>query len=101
VLWGGEFRRGVVYADPSWTPPKVEDSDDAHMIGTIRNAVDCLESGEEPELSYRKALRASEIIFACYESVRRNERVELPLEGVSDNPFHSMLEAGEFEKAGK
>ena len=47
-------------------------------------------------LSYRKALQASEIIFAFYESVRRHARAELPLEGVSDNPFITMLDNGDF-----
>ncbi len=43
----------------------------------------CLETGAEPELSYQKALRATELIFATYESSRRGARVELPL-GVAD-----------------
>lgn len=96
ITWDGQFQRAVVYADPAWQPPTVEDSGDAHMVGVVRNALDSLESGTEPELSYKKALRASEIIFALYESVRRHARIELPLRGVEDNPFLSMLESGEF-----
>jgi predicted dehydrogenase len=96
VLWDGQFQRAVAYNDPSWRPPAAEDDGAAQMIGVVRNALDCLESGEEPELSYKKALQASEIIFALYESVRRHARVELPLEGVTDNPFLTMLENGEF-----
>jgi UDP-N-acetyl-2-amino-2-deoxyglucuronate dehydrogenase len=96
VTWDGEFRRAVVYADSAWQPPKLEEPVELPMNGVIRNALDCLESGAEPELSYQKALRASEIIFAFYESVRRHARVTLPLSGVTDNPFLSMLAAGEF-----
>jgi UDP-N-acetyl-2-amino-2-deoxyglucuronate dehydrogenase len=96
VTWDGEFRRAVVYADPTWQPPTWEEPAELPMNGVIRNALDCLESGAEPELSYQKALRASEIIFAFYESVRRHARVSLPLTGVTDNPFLSMLAAGEF-----
>ncbi|MBC8102221.1 MAG: Gfo/Idh/MocA family oxidoreductase [Cytophagales bacterium] len=99
VLWDGQFQRAVVYADPAWQPPTLPDETaDAPMIGVVRNALDCLESGAEPELSYQKALRASEIIFALYESVRSHTRVALPLTGVSDNPFLTMLANGEFEQ---
>jgi hypothetical protein len=83
----------VVYSDPSWKPEPTPAAP-APEVGVVKNALDCLETGAEPELSHRKALRASEIIFAFYESVRRRVRVELPLEGVTDNPFVTMLEAG-------
>ncbi|WP_274654485.1 Gfo/Idh/MocA family protein [Paenibacillus humicola] len=96
VFWDGEFRQAAVYADPSWKPPVIELQPGEQMIGLVRNALDCLETGEEPELSYKKALRAAEIIFAFYESVRRHARVALPLEGVTDNPFITMLENGAF-----
>jgi UDP-N-acetyl-2-amino-2-deoxyglucuronate dehydrogenase len=90
VLWDGQIGQAVVYNDPSWKPP------DEQLIGVIRNAIDSLDTGEEPELSYKKALRATEIIFGFYESVRRNARIELPLTGVTDNPFITMLENGQF-----
>lgn len=102
VDWDGRFKQAVVYGDPAWTPPAAgEDKGDSHMIGVVRNAVDCRESGAEPELSYKKALRAGEIIFAFYESVRRHARVTLPLEGVTDNPLHAMLDSGELAPTGK
>lgn len=96
VTWDGKFERAVVYAEPAWQPPAVEEADGGPMAGVVRNALDCLKSGAEPELSYRKALRASEIIFALYESVRRHARVALPLVGLTDNPFISMLNDGTF-----
>ena len=52
----------------------------------IADAIEALQSGREPELSAAKALRASELIFACYESARRGERVDLPLESAV-SPF--------------
>lgn len=95
VNWDGHWGRAVVYDDPGWTPPVVEkDGMNEQMVGVVRNAVDCLLSGEEPELSYKRALRAGEIVFAFYESVRRRARVSLPLEGFTDNPLHSLLERG-------
>lgn len=92
VFWDGQIRRAVVYSDPSWSFPVVEEQPEEQMIGMIRNAVDCLESGAEPELSYRKALRVSEALFALYESARRHARITLPLEGVIGNPLHDMLD---------
>jgi UDP-N-acetyl-2-amino-2-deoxyglucuronate dehydrogenase len=96
VMWDGEIRGGAIYSDPSWKPEVEVTPAPEQMKGVIRDAIDCLESDREPELSHKKALRASEIIFAFYESVRRNARVSLPLEGVTDNPFITMLENGEF-----
>lgn len=96
VYWDGEIGQAAVYDDPAWKPPVVEGSQDEQMLGMVRNAVDCLDTGEEPELSYKKALRATEIIFSFYESVRRHARIELPLTGVTDNPFITMLENGDF-----
>lgn len=99
VLWDGKIERAVQYSDPTWQPPTFDSPPDDQMLGVISNAIDCLESGEEPELSYQKALRASEIIFAIYESVRRNTRVELPVTGFTDSPFITMLDAGHFQRA--
>jgi len=91
VMWDGEIRRAVVYKDPDWTFPVVNDDHSIQMKETVRNAIDCLLSGEEPELSYRKAFRAAEILFALYESARRRERVTLPLEGVTGSPLFDLL----------
>jgi UDP-N-acetylglucosamine 3-dehydrogenase len=60
---------------------------------SVKNMVECLESGEEPELSSFKAIRATELIFATYESSRRRARVTLPLE-IEDSPLLSMLQEG-------
>jgi predicted dehydrogenase len=95
VCWDGAYKRAVVYAEPDWRAPDVTPDKEAPMIGLVRNAIDCLETGAEPELSHQKALRAAEIIFGLYESVRRHGRVELPLD-IQDNPFITMLENGAF-----
>jgi UDP-N-acetyl-2-amino-2-deoxyglucuronate dehydrogenase len=80
VSWDGQWKRAVVYRDPTWQPPAVADAHEQ----------DCLETGREPELSWRKALRAAEIIFAAYESVRRRARVELPVT-ITDEPVPAIL----------
>ena len=56
----------------------------------VVDLVDALRSGREPELSGRRALRATELIFATYESSRRRGRVDLPLE-IDDSPLAAML----------
>ena len=61
-----------------------------HTIASVRNLVDAMASGDEPELSSHRALRATELIFATYESSRRRGRVILPLEG-DDSALLSML----------
>ena len=52
----------------------------------VLDLIDALKTGREPELSARHALRATELIFATYESSRRGGRVELPLEPL-ESPF--------------
>ena len=64
-----------------------------HTIASVANLIDCLHSGDEPELSSRKALQATELIFATYESSRRRGRVDLPLD-VDDSALLTMLNEG-------
>ena len=59
----------------------------------IADAVEGLKTGSEPELSGRNALRATEVVFAAWESARRRGRIDLPLE-VDDNPLVAMIDAG-------
>ena len=55
--------------------------------------VDALKNGREPELSARRALAATQLIFATYESSRRRGRVDFPL-AIDDSPFLSMIDDG-------
>lgn len=68
------------------------DLEDPIQLG-ILDLIDALKTGREPELSARKALRATELIFATYESSRRRGRVDLPLE-IDDSPLIAMLQHG-------
>jgi predicted dehydrogenase len=65
--------------------------DDAHVQG-ILDLLDALRTGREPELSAAKALQATELIFATYESSRKRGRVDLPLD-IEDSPYLAMLGA--------
>ena len=62
----------------------------------IAHIVDCLDTGEEPQLGAANALRAMEIIFGAYESERSRGRVEFPLE-IDDNPLDAMVDSGELQ----
>ena len=53
----------------------------------------CLENGTTSLLNAQNALRATELIYATYESARRRERVELPLQGVDEHPLLEILRA--------
>lgn len=44
----------------------------------ITDLAESLRDGREPLLSGRKALAATEVIFACYESARRGGRIDFP-----------------------
>ena len=62
----------------------------------IADVVTSLEARIESELSARRALNATEIIFAVYESSRRRGRVDLPL-NIGDNPLVAMVESGDLQ----
>ena len=68
----------------------------------IAENVRCLREGETPELGAENALKATELIFATWESSRRRGRVDLPLT-IEDNPLIEMVESGELtpEPAGE
>jgi UDP-N-acetylglucosamine 3-dehydrogenase len=80
-----------------------EDFSDEDLVGTVAaggdtvlsvlDLIDAVETGREPELSGRKALQATELIFATYESSRRRSRIVLPLD-VDDSALLTMIEEG-------
>ena len=71
------------------------DATPEHSVSAILDLVDALKNGREPECSGRRALQATEVIFATYESSRRRQRVDLPLE-IEDSPLQTMLAAGDL-----
>ncbi|MDH7568289.1 MAG: Gfo/Idh/MocA family oxidoreductase [Armatimonadota bacterium] len=56
----------------------------------VLDVIDALKHQREPELSGRRALQATELIFATYESSRRRARVDLPLD-IEDSPLQALL----------
>ena len=66
---------------------------DNDTVLSVLDLIACLESGDEPRLAGRKALQATELIFATYESSRRRSRIQLPLD-TDDSALITMLEEG-------
>lgn len=83
-----------------WEPVATEDG--LHgwefVDRAVAENVRCLREDEVPELCAENALRATELIFATWESSRRRGRVDLPLD-IEDNPLQAMLESGDLDPA--
>jgi UDP-N-acetylglucosamine 3-dehydrogenase len=71
---------------PSLDFEPLNDLSIAEVVGAVRE-------GRTSELCAENALRATEIIYAGYESSRRRGRVDLPLT-IKDNPLESMIRKG-------
>ena len=83
-----------------WQTPKIPGglhAGDAVSDGIV-DAIESLQTGREPLLSVHNALRATEVIFATYESSRRRGRVDLPLK-TRDSAYLAMVESGELKPA--
>jgi UDP-N-acetyl-2-amino-2-deoxyglucuronate dehydrogenase len=91
IFWDGEFKEVRLYDDPSFRAPEVRADGDAQMRAMMTHILDCYETGVESEVSLQKAMRAAEIIFTGYESIRRRERLSIPTTGFTDNPIHAIL----------
>lgn len=92
---GGKEQPLRVLSGGKWTAPVLEGVV-AHRDATVLSVldlVDAVKAGREPELSGRKALAATELIFSTYESSRRRGRIALPLD-VEDSALLSMLKEG-------
>ncbi|MEW6356941.1 MAG: family 16 glycoside hydrolase [Planctomycetota bacterium] len=82
---------GAGWETPTLTASKLPGSDTTLYI---LESIDCLLGEKESILSSRKALQATELIFATYESARRRARVYLPLD-TEDSALLTMLKTGE------
>jgi UDP-N-acetylglucosamine 3-dehydrogenase len=95
VALGGEHAlRAWAKGQSAWQAVAVDLGSGSDLLEPIEagvlDLIDALKSGREPELSGERALRATELIFATYESSRRRGRVDLPLE-IEDSPLLAML----------
>ena len=67
----------------------------SHVERAVRSVIEGVRTGQEPELSWRNAIRSTRLIFGAWESARRRARVDFPLE-IDDNPLESMVENGQL-----
>ena len=82
------------YGHGQWRREELKDPDSLiTMAGVVDDIVAGLRGRAKPEMSVTNALRATEVIFAVYESSRRRARVDLPLE-TEDSAFLTMLSDG-------
>lgn len=91
---GGERQLRILGGDAAgWRDVPVEEGlhGGNHIRAAVLDAIAALQEGREPELSARRALQATELIFATYESSRRRGRVTLPLE-IEDSPIQELIE---------
>jgi len=66
---------------------------DDWIARAIADVVAALDEGRPCELRAENAMKATEIIFGGFHSVRERGRVELPPE-IDDNPIHEMVDSG-------
>lgn len=91
---GGPIRM-LRSAGAGWEAPVLDGLPHGHVAeceAAMRDVIGSLMTGREPQLSSRKAVRATELIFATYESARRGERVSLPLQAENAS-LEIMLQA--------
>lgn len=69
--------------------PEPIETGPTHYERAIEHAIDSLAAGTEPLISGRRVLRGTELIFGCWESARRQRRIDLPLT-IEDNPLESL-----------
>jgi len=81
-----------------WEHHAIEDEPRAHgFVREIEELIRWIEGEADDHLLNGESGRATlEIIIAVFESARRRARVELPLNGVTDNPLASMIAAGQL-----
>ncbi|HEU4323072.1 MAG TPA: Gfo/Idh/MocA family oxidoreductase [Roseiflexaceae bacterium] len=85
-LWGHN-QHG--WEEQAVAPAPGQGEEDSVALGVV-DLLEALATGREPELSAARALRATELIFATYESSRRRARIDLPLT-IEDSPFLEMV----------
>jgi predicted dehydrogenase len=72
---------------PGASPPN--DPGPTHYERAIEHLVTALREGTDPLIAGHRVLRGTELVFACWASARRRERVELPL-SVEGNPLEAL-----------
>ena len=67
-----------------------------YLDRAVTDVVTALDQRQVSSLNSYNALKATELIFGCWESARRRGRVEFPLE-IDDNPLEAMIDNGRLD----
>lgn len=90
----------VTYNDDRGSEDVRTDDDGLHdsscFTRALESVVTALDANETPLLDGKNALKATEIIFAIWESARRRGRVDFPLD-ICGNPLEEMVESGRLD----
>lgn len=92
-LWPQETDIPLLRRDYGGETVPVEVDEGVMLHGAIDHLVDCLDTGETPIIAASETLKATEIIFGCWESARKRSRIDFPLD-ITDNPLEEMVEDG-------
>ena len=94
---GGAPVRLLREGSTEWEKPDLSDVTPRgnDTVLSVLDLIDSVKTGREPELSGRKAIQATELIFATYESSRRRAKITLPLT-TEDSALLTMLENGDI-----
>ncbi len=68
--------------------------ENGHMKLVMKDITDGLGKGKEPELTFKRALRATEVIYAWYESALKRQAIDLPLKPTTTNYLTVAKAAG-------
>lgn len=75
---------------------ELAEMDGSAITRCVAHVLNCLRGGVEPEVSHRAALRATETIFAAWESSRVRARMTVPID-TAGNPLAEMVESGALD----
>ena len=94
---GGAPVRMLREGSSEWEVPDLSDvtpkGNDTTL--SVLDLIDSVKTGREPELSGRKALQATELIFATYHSSRERAKITLPLTA-EDSALLTMVANGDI-----
>jgi predicted dehydrogenase len=91
--------RAVARRVPGLSPDRFSSDEPTYVERAIEEVIEALEESRTSELDVEHTLRATELIFAGWESARRRRRIDLPLE-IDTNPLEEMVDAGELPVTG-
>lgn len=107
VEWEGNFKNWSFPATPDWRPAnegyyrdlnakRLSPSPD-DIAALVEHVADCIKNGRETEINWKRAYQSTQVIYAFYESVKKNRIIYLPLsESVKTNPYEDMVKENRF-----